>query len=119
MEVLEYNLTILTVFSASIKDVPMGCRNAALYEPPMKNCTINSLLYVENKRQALDVNWCPFYAFSLNLHINQRLPEENSKLYISFRNILDILSPNQLEGSTPTIFQLMRICLHSMFSFTT
>ena len=92
-----YRLTNLKVFTASLKAVPMACKNAVLYEIPLKNCIINSLLYAEDKRQPLDVNLCLFHAFSLNLHGNQRLSEEISEPFISFRNILDVLSPNQFK----------------------
>ena len=40
-----YKMTNLTVFAALLKDVPMGCRNAILTEPLLKNHTINSPTY--------------------------------------------------------------------------
>ena len=45
-----YKLTNLTVFAALLKDVPMGCKNAVLPEPLLKNCTINCLTYEENMK---------------------------------------------------------------------
>ena len=36
-----YKLTNLTVFAALLKDVPVGCNDAVLPEPLLKNCTIN------------------------------------------------------------------------------
>ena len=38
-----YKLTNLTVFAALLKDVPMGCRDAVLPEPLLRNGTINRL----------------------------------------------------------------------------
>ena len=40
-----YNLRNLAVFAALLKDVPMGCKNAVLPEPLLKNYTINCLTY--------------------------------------------------------------------------
>ena len=36
-----YKLTNLTVFAALLKDIPMGCKDAVLPEPLLKNHTIN------------------------------------------------------------------------------
>ena len=38
-----YKLTSLIVFVALLKDIPMGCKNAELPEPLLKNHTINCL----------------------------------------------------------------------------
>ena len=46
-----HKLTNLTVFAALLKDVPMGCKNAVLPEPLLRNGTINCLTYEENTRQ--------------------------------------------------------------------
>ena len=46
-----YKLTNLTVFAASHKDVPIGCKNAVLPEPLLRNGTIDCLTYEENTRQ--------------------------------------------------------------------
>ena len=45
-----YKLTNLTVFAVLLKDVPMGCKNAVLPEPLLKNRTINCLTYEENTK---------------------------------------------------------------------
>ena len=65
-----YKLTSLTVFAVLLKDVPMGCRNAVLPEPLLKNCTINCLTFEENTRQPNNDNLCLFCAFALLLHGN-------------------------------------------------
>ena len=46
-----HKLTNLTVFAALVKDVPMGCRDAVLLKPLLKNGTINCLKFKENTRQ--------------------------------------------------------------------
>ena len=46
-----YNLTNLNVFAALLKDVPMGCKNAVLPEPLLRNGTINCLTFEEVTRQ--------------------------------------------------------------------
>ena len=43
-----YKLTNLTVFVALLKDVPMGCKDAVLPEPLLKNQTINCLTFEDN-----------------------------------------------------------------------
>ena len=92
-----YKLRILTVFAALLKDVPMGCKNAVLPEPLLKNHTINCLAY-ENTRQAYNDNLCLFRAPALHMHGNHWLEEETSKLFNLFINKMDGLSPNQFQG---------------------
>ena len=91
-------LTSLTVFAASLKDVPIGCKNAALPEPLLKNHTINCLTFEESTRQPCNDNLCLFRALALHLHGTQRLEEETSKLFNLFINKMDGLSPNQFQG---------------------
>ena len=93
-----YKLTNLTVFAALLKDVPMRCKNAVLPEPLLKNRTINCLTFEENTRQPYNDNLCLFHALALQMHGNQRLEQEISKLFISFINKKDGLSPNQFQG---------------------
>ena len=76
-----YKLTNLTVFAALLKDVPMGCKNAVLPEPLLKNHTINCLTFEENTRQPYNDNLCLFRALALHMHGNQRLEEETSNLF--------------------------------------
>ena len=90
-----YKLTNLTVFVALLKDVPMGCKNAVLPEPLLKNHTINCLTFEENTRQPYNDKFCLFRALALHLHGTQRLEVETSKLFNLFINIMDGLSPNQ------------------------
>ena len=93
-----YKLTNLTVFAALLKGVPMGCKNAILPEPLLKNHTINCLTYEENTRQPYNDNLCLFRALALHLHGTQRLEEETSKLFNLFINKMDGLSADQFQG---------------------
>ena len=93
-----YKLTNLTVFAALLKDVPMGCKNAVLPEPLLRNPTINCLTYAEDTRQPFNDNLCLLRALALHLHGTQRLEEETSKMFNLFINKMDGLSPNQFQG---------------------
>ena len=91
-------MTNLTVFAALLKDVPMGCKNAVLPEPLLRNGTINCLTYEENTRQPYNDNLCLFRALALHMHGNQQLEEKTSQIFNSFINKMDGLSPNQFKG---------------------
>ena len=92
-----YKLTNLTVFAALLKDVPMGCKNAVLPEPLLKNHTINCLTYEESTKQPYNDNLCLFRALALLLHGTQRLEEETTKYFNSFVNKMDGLSTSQFK----------------------
>ena len=93
-----YKLTNSTVFAALLKNVPMGCKNAVLPEPLLKNHTINCLTFEETTRQLYNDKLCLFRALALHLHGTQRLEEETSKLFILFINKMDGLSADQFQG---------------------
>ena len=93
-----YKLTNLTVFAAILKDVPMGCKDAVLPEPLLKNHTINCLTFEENTRQPYNDNLCLFRALALHLHGTQRLEEETSKIFNLFINKMDGLIADQFRG---------------------
>ena len=92
-----YKLTNLTVFAALFRDIPIGCKDAVLPEPLLKNHTINCLTLEENTRQPYNDNLCLFRALALHMHGNQRLEEETSNLFNLFINKMDGLSPNQFQ----------------------
>ena len=92
-----YKLTNLAVFAALPKDVPMGCKDAVLHEPLLKNHTINCLPFEENTRQPYNNHLCLFRALALRLYGNQRLEEETSKIVNSFINKMEGLTPNQFK----------------------
>ena len=108
-----YKLTNLTVFAALLKNVPMGCKNAVLPEPLLKNYTINCLTYEENTRQPYNDNLFLFRALALHLHGTQRLEAEIWKLFKLFINKMDGLSPNQFQGvhmnDIPTVEDLLTL----------
>ena len=108
-----YKLANLTVFAALLKDVPMGCKDANLPEPLLKNHTINCLTFEENTKRPHNDNWCLFRALALDLHGTQRLEEESSKLFNLFVNKMDGLSPNQIQGvhmnDIPTVEDLVTL----------
>ena len=93
-----YKLTNLTVFAALLKDVPMGCKDAVLPEPLLKNCTINCPTFEENTRQPYNDNLCLFRALALHLHGNQRLEEQISKIFNVVINKMDGLSTDHIQG---------------------
>ena len=76
-----YKLTNFTVFAALLKEVPMGCKDAVLPEPLLKNRTVNCLTFEQNTRQPYNDNLCLFRALALHLYGNERLEEETSKLF--------------------------------------
>ena len=93
-----YKLTNLTVFDALLKAVHMGCKNAVLPKPLLRNGTINCLTFEESTRQPYNDNLCLFRALALHLHGTQRLEGETSKYSNSFVNKMDGLSPNKFQG---------------------
>ena len=76
----------------------MGCKDAVLPEPLLKDLTTNCLMFEEKLRQPYNHNLCIFRALALHLLGNQQLQEETSKIFNSFINKMDGLSPNQLKG---------------------
>ena len=93
-----YKLANLTVFAALFKNLPMGCKDAVLPEPLLRNVTINCLTLEENTRQLYNDSLCLFRALAIHLHRNQRLEEETSEVFNSFINKVVGLSPNQFNG---------------------
>ena len=91
-------MTNLTVFAALLKDVHMEYKNSVLFEPLLRNRTINCLTYEENTRQPYNDNLCLFGALPLHLHGTQRLDGKTSKLFNLFINKMDGLSSNQFQG---------------------
>ena len=77
-----YKLTNLTVFAALLKDNPMGCRDAVLPDPLLKNHTVNCGLFEQNTRQPYNDNLCLFRALALHLHGNEKLEEETCNLFM-------------------------------------
>ena len=93
-----YKLTNLIVFAASLKDVPMGCKNAFLPEPLVRIHTVNCLTFEGNTRQPYNNNLCLFRALALHLHGTQQVDEETSRLFNFFINKMGGLNPNHFQG---------------------
>ena len=108
-----YKLKNLTILAAFLKDVPLGCKDAVLPEPLLKNRTINCVRFEENTRQPYSNKLCLFRALALHLQENQQLEEKTSKLFISFIKKMDGLSTNQFQGvhlnDIPTVEGLLTL----------
>ena len=106
-----YKITNLTVFAALLKDIPMGCKDAVLPEPLLRNGTINCFTFEENKRQPQKDNLCLFRALAPHMHGNQRLEEETSELFNLFINKKVGLRADQFQGvymnDFPTVEDLL------------
>ena len=102
-----YKLINLAVFAVFFKDVPMGCKDAVLPKPLLKNQTINCLTFEENTRQPYNNNLCIFRALALLLQGNQKLQEEASKIVNLFINRMDGLSLPQLRWTLKSPIRLL------------
>ena len=91
----------------------MGCKDAVLPEPLLKNHTINCLTFEENTKRPYNNNLCLFRVLALHKHGNQRMEEETSKLFNLFINKMDGLTPNQFQGvhmnDIPTVEDLLNL----------
>ena len=93
-----YKLTILTVFTALLKDVLMGCKDSVLPEPLLKNQNVNCLTFERNTSQPYNDNLCLFRAVALPLFGNERLEEETSKIFNLFLNNCGEADPSKFQG---------------------
>ena len=101
-----FKLTNLTLFSALLKDKPMGCKDAVLPESLLKNYTLNCLTYEQNTKKPYKDNLCLFRALALHLHGIERLEEETSK----FLNLFSINSTN------PDALMFPGVCVDALAS---
>ena len=76
----------------------MGCKDAVLPEPFLRNCTINSLMFEENTRKPYNNDLFLIRALALRLRGNQRLQEETWKVFNRFITRMNGLSVNQFKG---------------------
>ena len=93
-----HNLTNLTVFAALLKDIPMGCTDAVLPDPLLKNLTVNFLTFEQNTRQPYNDNLCLFRALALHLHGNEKLEEETCKLFNCYLEKQGGIEPANFQG---------------------
>ena len=60
-----YKMKSLTNFHASLKDVPMGCKDAVLNEPLLKKLKINCLVFEEKQGNHITIT-CAFFVLLLS-----------------------------------------------------
>ena len=93
-----YNVANLTVVTALLKDVSMGCKGVVVPKPlPLKH-TINCLTFEENPIQLYNDNLCLFRALALHLHRKRQLEEQTSEFFYAFINTTEGLNANQFQG---------------------
>ena len=93
-----FKLTNLTIFAALLRDLPMGCKDAVLPESLLRNPSINCLTYEQNTKKSYTDNLYLFRALALNLHGNERLEEETSKLFNLFLVNSTKSDPSKFQG---------------------
>ena len=93
-----YKLTNLTVFAALLKDIPLGCRDAVLSDPLLKNHSVNCLTFEQNTRQPYNDNLCLFRALALHPHGNEKLEEETCKLFNLYLEKRGGIEPATFQG---------------------
>ena len=96
MEVLQADQ--LYCISALLKEVPMGCKDAVLPEPLLRNKTVNCLTFEQNTRQPYNDNLCLFRALALHLHGNEKLEENTSELFNLYVQNKDGVDPSTFQG---------------------
>ena len=72
-------LTNVTIFAALLKNIPMGCKDAVLPEPLLRNCSVNCLM--SNGHGPYNDNLCLFRALAVHLHGPNRIEEEAKKIF--------------------------------------
>ena len=102
-----YKLTSLTCFASLLKNVPMGCKNAVFPEAFLKNCNVNCLTFERNTMQPYNDNLCLFRALALQLHGNEKLEEQTSKIFNLFLNNSEERDPSKFQGVHMTDFPKM------------
>ena len=108
-----FKLTNLTIIAALLRDIPMGCKDAALPESLLRNPSIFCLTFERNTRQPYKDNLCLFRALALHLHGNERLEEETSKLFNLFLVNSTNPDPSKFQGvcmdDIPTVEDIVSI----------
>ena len=108
-----YKLTNVTVFSALLKDIRMGCKNTVLPEPLLRNCNVNCFTFERNSSQLYNDNLCLFRAVALHIFGNERLEEERSKIFNLFLNNFGEGDPSKFQGvpmtDIPKVEDLMQL----------
>ena len=77
-----HKLTILTVFAALLKEVPMGCKDIVLPKTLLKNCTINCLTLKRTQDNLITTN-CAFFVLPISICMDIK---SWNKKYLKFLN---------------------------------
>ena len=93
-----FKLTNLTIFAATLRDIPMGCKDAVLPKSLLKKHTVSCLTYEQNNKKPYKDHLCLFRAFALHLHGNERLEEETSKLFNLLLHNSKNPDPSKFQG---------------------
>ena len=110
-----YKLTNVTFFASLLKDTPMGCKDTVLPEPLLKNHNANCFTFERNTTQPYNDKLCLFRALALHLHGNNKLEDENAKVF----NLLVKSKEGNFKVLNQTIFQKLKtICSSIYFCLT-
>ena len=93
-----FKLTKLTIISALLRDMSIGCKDAVLPESLLRNPSINCLTYEQNTKKTYKDKICLFRALALHLHGNERLEEKTSKLFEPFLVNSTNPDPSKIQG---------------------
>ena len=93
-----FKLKNLTIFAALLGDIPMGCKDAVLHEPLLKNHAVNCRNFEKNIRKHYNDNLCLFRAVALHFYGNERLEEKTSKLFNLFFINSTNPDPSKFQG---------------------
>ena len=88
----------MTIFAPLLRHIPMGCKDAVLPEPLLKNHTVNCLTFEKNTKKPYNDSLCLFRAVALHLFGNERLEEETSKLFNLFPINSTNPDPSKFQG---------------------
>ena len=71
-----YNFKIVTIFTTSIQDIPMGCEDTVIIASLLKNHNVNCLTCDRNTKQPNNRILCLFGALALHLQSKDELEQE-------------------------------------------
>ena len=76
----------------------MGCKDAVLPKPLLRNCNVNCLTFERKTLQPYNDNLCLFSALALHLHGNKKLEEETSKIFDLFLKSSEERDVSKFQG---------------------
>ena len=79
-------ITNVTVFSALLKNIPMGCPDSVLLDPLLKNHSVNCLLSNKDKEPYKD-HLCLFRALALYMIGHSGLESNTSRYFLEFSKV--------------------------------